>query len=99
MNDLFGFPVKVSDRLSKAASDITLGDWTAYMRISVRGCARCGQNHDNLEFHPLTRAMSDSEGQWTHWAACPTNGEPILMKVQETARPVGPSEYKGRWHE
>lgn len=48
------------------------------------GCARChGDGHPALRWEPLTHPVpSDVEGDppWTHWAPCPTNGEPILMR-------------------
>ena len=45
--------------------------------VDVYECVRCGRDHDDLEFHKLARP-SDS---WTHWATCPNNGEPVLVKV------------------
>lgn len=47
---------------------------------NVRQCARCGQDHENIVYRRLTHPITDSDGKvWTHWAPCPTNGEPILM--------------------
>ena len=43
----------------------------------IVGCARCGQTHRDLSFHKLARPCGDL----THWAPCPTNGEPILMQI------------------
>ena len=48
--------------------------------VSITCCARCGLDHKDLEFSPLT--IPDPEFQW--WAPCPTNGEPVLMQVIET---------------
>jgi hypothetical protein len=50
---------------------------------SITGCARCeGEGHENMTWEPLTHPIEDSDGAlWTHWAACPTNGEPILMRT------------------
>jgi hypothetical protein len=45
----------------------------------LRGCARCGQVHFNLRFDELTFPC----GEYTHWAQCPSNGEPILMYAEE----------------
>lgn len=49
--------------------------------MNVRNCARCNGNHDDLVFRPLLQPILDDEGKavWTHWALCPTTGEPILM--------------------
>lgn len=44
----------------------------------VDGCARCGEDHSYINFKPLTFACGD----YTHWAPCPTNGEPLLMKIE-----------------
>ena len=46
--------------------------------VTIGNCARCGGQHPHLEFSKLTRPM---EGKWCYWAACPANGEPILMKA------------------
>lgn len=53
---------------------------TAMVReTDVGNCARCGQNHSKLLFKELTQAADE----WQWWAACPTNGEPIMLKVDE----------------
>lgn len=48
-------------------------------------CARCGHTHEKLTFVPLTRPVefpgTVGGAMFTYWAACPTNGEPIVMKV------------------
>lgn len=48
-------------------------------------CARCGKNHRNLEFIPLYRPIQYAEGlsPITHWALCPNNGDPILMRITD----------------
>jgi hypothetical protein len=45
------------------------------------GCARChGDGHPQITFEPLTFPYVEDNGtEMTHWAPCPTNGEPILM--------------------
>jgi hypothetical protein len=50
---------------------------------SIRGCARCdGDGHEDVVWEPFTHPVEDTDGTlWTHWAPCPTNGEPILMKA------------------
>ena len=46
------------------------------LAINMQGCARCqGEGHDNIHFNKFTHPIGD----FTHWALCPTNGEPILM--------------------
>jgi len=46
---------------------------------AITNCARCGGNHDLVTFLLLDRPCDD----WTHWGTCPTNGEPIMMKMKE----------------
>ncbi len=43
----------------------------------VRNCARCGQDHE-VFFNKFTICP---RGEHTHFAICPTNGEPILMHI------------------
>ncbi len=51
--------------------------------MSIVGCARChGEGHEDVWWQPLTHPMSTStDVLFTHWAPCPTNGEPILMRT------------------
>lgn len=49
--------------------------------IEVRNCARCGMNHQAVQFFPFIQRPPDA----THWAMCPNNAEPILMRVAEVA--------------
>lgn len=47
------------------------------------GCARCdGNGHANMTYRQLTHPVV-LEGilRFTHWALCPTNGEPIMLLV------------------
>ncbi len=49
-------------------------------------CARCGETHElPIIFKPLTHPVRDLRGREfaSHWAECPTNGEPILMRLVE----------------
>lgn len=53
--------------------------------IDQRGCARCdGDGHPGITFKRLTRPIELEPGvkayTLTHWAMCPTTGEPILMR-------------------
>lgn len=51
----------------------------------IRQCARCGRDHAALPFLRLQRPMEDADGvDWTHWATCPTTGEPVLMFIRTT---------------
>jgi len=50
--------------------------------ISIFGCARCGKTHKDLEIKKL------SNSDFSHWAQCPTNGEPILVKFETTEEEI-----------
>jgi len=43
----------------------------------IGGCARCGEAHDRLKFQKLIRPIKEN----THWATCPTTGEPIVLSI------------------
>jgi hypothetical protein len=46
----------------------------------LRGCTRCGADHDSVSFLPLTRPVTGETGiLFTHWASCPATGEPLLL--------------------
>ncbi len=51
--------------------------------MNVSNCARCGKDHDNLEFDKLTAPIASDDGSepWNYWAICPISGEPVLMRV------------------
>ena len=49
---------------------------------TIRNCARCGQDHE-LEFRRFQRPMQRTG--YTHWATCPTTGEPIIMVMATDA--------------
>lgn len=47
---------------------------------NVIGCARCGEDHA-LRFTEFARPLETPGGVvFTHWAACPSTGDPILMR-------------------
>lgn len=52
--------------------------------VYVFGCARCGLDHDSerIVMERLVQPIDDPDGPYTHWAPCPENGQPILMRVQ-----------------
>lgn len=49
----------------------------------LSNCARCGGDHfEPIEWQPLAQP----HGEYTHWAPCPQNEQPILCRfVEETA--------------
>lgn len=53
-----------------------------YVGEVLHGCARCGGEHEGVVYMPLERpARLSDEVVVSHWAPCPTNGEPILMLI------------------
>lgn len=44
--------------------------------IPLGNCARCGRNHDRVEFKKFQVPCAS----WTHWGFCPNTGEPILLQ-------------------
>lgn len=55
---------------------------------SISNCARCGGDHDDLEFEVLARPAPSSDLEYTAWCPCPTNGQPILMETLEASDAV-----------
>jgi hypothetical protein len=62
-------PVVTEDEPVPADTDII---------ISAVQCARCGSCHRQVQFHKFTMP-----GAFTHWALCPKNDEPMLLKLEE----------------
>lgn len=53
---------------------------------AVHRCARCGGDHEAVTFEPLTHEIADGDRVLaSHWAPCPENGEPILMRFKAAA--------------
>ncbi len=62
---------------------------------SLRGCARCGEDHlQDISFTAFRVPVREVDGEepgkllFTHWALCPTSGEPLLMIVIEKKREI-----------
>ena len=52
------------------------------MKVNLKFCARCGQDHIDLKLKPFTNPVKAGELLLaTHFATCPTNAEPILVTV------------------
>ena len=49
------------------------------MKVTVRCCQRCGQDHIDLEF----KDISNPSDEWKFWAMCPLLSQPILLKVEK----------------
>jgi hypothetical protein len=56
--------------------------------VNIQSCARCGHDHSDISFTKFTEEEHAPIGQsgsvLTHFATCPTYGEPILMRIVET---------------
>jgi len=61
------------------------------VKVSVTGCARCGRDHEQLEFRRLFNPVDDRE--W--WTSCPTNGEPLLLKAWAAGEEPKADECQG----
>ncbi len=48
---------------------------------TVGRCARCGEDHRDLDVHTFLRPVVDPDGEWRYWLTCPVTGDPILMAV------------------
>lgn len=51
---------------------------------NIRNCPRCGGEHHELVANKMQIPFAPPEAgglAWTHWAVCPTNGDPILVMV------------------
>lgn len=72
----FEYPVSVS-RSDESATEFFFKDLT--------GCARChGEGHLGLKFRKFTHPYVEDNGMvMTHWATCPSTGQPILYGTQE----------------
>lgn len=55
--------------------------------IDLTGCARCDSaGHKAVSFERFDQPMVGPDGTtWDWWAACPTNGQPILMRTSGPA--------------
>jgi hypothetical protein len=53
-----------------------------FTKSGVLHCARCGQDHEAVEWHKFQRPIEDDDGTvWGYWATCPTTGDPILGRL------------------
>ena len=62
---------------------------------NITKCARCHGVHEYLEAKELERPFAPEDCaplRWTHWVACPTNGEPILIALTS---PSNGTPYSG----
>ena len=55
-----------------------MSDAAEFVTIDLERCARCGGKHLRLSFKPF---LNPPDPCMTHYALCPTNGEPVMMNV------------------
>ncbi len=49
--------------------------------ISIKRCARCGNDHERVKFYKFTSPIEDNDGTiWQWYGECPHLKEPILMR-------------------
>jgi hypothetical protein len=54
---------------------------------TLEGCARCGEDHHIENWQKFDRPVElESEAPLTHWAICPTSGQPILMRITDDGK-------------
>lgn len=58
---------------------------------AVKNCARCSQDHTQIEFK---RFKFNPIDEFEFWGSCPTTGEPILLKIE-----IRPNIKKGNDNE
>lgn len=71
------------EQLGDADRDIeTRRDPSGYRHTTLSGCARCGDDHEDLPTVLFWRPIEDHEDGffWRWWATCPTTGDPILIR-------------------
>lgn len=55
-----------------------------FILTDVKHCARCNDDHEQLEFRKLTNPITDCDDVvWEWWSLCPYCGEPILLRKIE----------------
>lgn len=53
--------------------------------MNIQNCSRCGGDHVEVAITKLDRPFAPPECapiQWTHFALCPTNGNPIIVMIR-----------------
>jgi hypothetical protein len=63
-------------------------DQIVRQRIGVSECARCDGVHALLDWKAFAVTPVFDDITVTHWAACPTTGDPILLTCRDELVPV-----------
>lgn len=64
-------------KIDAKGSNVSLSEPLKIDVASCASCARCGGDHQKLDFRRLARPS----GEHTHWARCPYLGEPVMLKI------------------
>lgn len=86
-------------KLEKRAGDGSVVRMTPLLIKNIKACARCGEDHAEVTALPLARQFEPPEAApivWTHWAPCPTNGDPILFMTNAVMRTEGSAVIPSR---
>lgn len=67
--------------MTTVAEETRLNNNEHILITRLDGCARCGGDHEDLNFQRLDQPMEISGVQFTHWGTCPETGSPILLRV------------------
>lgn len=63
------------------AADVATATAPDSLQVPVAICPRCGASHE-LPFVPLAKPATIEGSRHTHWATCPTRGEPVFLCLQ-----------------
>jgi hypothetical protein len=56
-------------------------------REGIANCARCGGDHEALDWFVFSRPVPTRYGMYRAWATCPQTADPILFEIQEVREP------------
>lgn len=65
----------MADRIERERPSVAAGE--GGVGLDAKLCPRCGGDHPGLVFKRLQRAAREQ----THWALCPTTGEPVMLRA------------------
>jgi hypothetical protein len=86
----------VPSALSWARLSPTLELEQAPAEPALRSCARCYGDHAAMWWVAFVHPIVDEDGTtWTHWATCPTTGDPVLQRSHDRPRELEPAGAAG----
>jgi hypothetical protein len=57
--------------------------------MKIENCARCGEDHDDIQFEKFVRPIDLGAVKFEAWAPCPTTGQPIIQTFLHDLRIAG----------